>query len=220
MDEATLELIRTRQLSAAVRRIEADGLHEEVAWRYDEAVRELYWKAKDLPGAISIGRAGIAHCLRRMDEASEPGARDFFGTRAKAMAFNVASFSWPGWAEQGIVPSDADLAAGMDAAKLNLRLAEELSKPADRVEDARWLLGAHLLAAGDVVGALREFEQSGPERRPLYRGYALVAEIALGRDGADVRFDDLVARLREDRDDDSSAHADQLATARRVFAGR
>lgn len=113
VDEATLPLIESGDFSAAVTRIESEGTAAEVAWRYDEAVRELYWKAKDLPTAIAIGRAGIGYCMRRVDESSEPAQRDFFGTRAKALAFNIASFSWPGWAEPGIAPTPMTWLLGM-----------------------------------------------------------------------------------------------------------
>jgi hypothetical protein len=65
------------------------------------------------------------------------------------------------------------------------------------VEDAHWLLGAHLLAGGDPTGALREFEQCNAEHRPLYEGYALLAQIVFRRSDAERRFDQLLERLRD-----------------------
>lgn len=217
VDETTLRWIESGDAAAAVMRIESKGAPDEVAWRYDEAVREVYWKAKDLPAAVTIGRAGIQYCLGRVNESSAPAQRDFFGTRAKALAFNVASFSWPGWAEPGIAPTAEDLAAGMQAARLNLRLAEELSKPTDRVEDAHWLVGAHLLAVGDAAAALEQFRQASPETRPLYAGYVLLAEVVLGRSGADGKFEDLVGGMRASRHEEMQSYASQLETARGVF---
>jgi hypothetical protein len=109
---------------------------------------------------------------------------------------------------------------GLDAAKLNLRLAKELSNPADRVEDAHWLLGAHLLSGGDPTGALAQFQQCSPEKRPLFAGYVLLARILLPEPGAQHEFDGLLAAMRARGNDEGKFNESQLSTAHRVFVGR
>ncbi len=220
MIEEVLRLIHSGRTDAAVQSVQRDAVPREVARRFDGLVRELYWERKDLPAAIAVGQGGIGYCLARWQESTDAPERDFFGTQAKVIAFNVASFAWPGWDEPGVRPTASEVAAGLDAAKLNLRLAEELNKPAERVQDARWLLGAHLLAVGDAAAALEEFQQSSPGTRPLYAGYVLLAEIMLGSADAKQNFDQLLATMRGEDDEESRSHASQLGTAYRVLANR
>jgi hypothetical protein len=78
--------------------------------------------------------------------------------RAKHLAYNAGSFTWPGWREAEIDPSPADLAFGMDCARLNLRLAIELNRPPMGLSKAHWLIGAHAMALGDFDLAAKEFQ--------------------------------------------------------------
>jgi len=79
-------------------------------------------------------------------------AGDFFAavdrlrSTAKGLAYDVGSLTWPGWEEPGIDPTPEDLAFGRECARLNLRLAIELKKPALKISMAYWLVGADALA--------------------------------------------------------------------------
>ena len=84
--------------------------------------------------------------------------REKLRSSAKALAYDIGSFTWPGWEEPRISPTADELAAGRDCARLNLRLAIELQKPPERVSMAHWLLGAHALAARDFDLAEKEFQ--------------------------------------------------------------
>lgn len=200
--------------------VQHEGSPRDIAAGFDSAVRDLYWKAKDLVAVIALAREGIQYCLTTMGEATDPDDRIFFGDSAKTLAYNLASFTWPGWDEPGISPSPDDLAVGLSAARLNLRLALELNKPVDRVEDAHWLLGAHLLAAHLPEAALEEFEACSPATRPLFAGYSLLAQAIIGVPDAQRRFDDLLSSINGDQGGGSDPGARQLATAHRVFIAR
>ena len=102
----------------------------------------------------------------------------------------------------GISPTGRDIAIGFEAARLNLRLALELHKPEESVQDARWLLGAHLIAAGETGAALEQFQRCSPETRPLFAGYVLLARALLHQAGAEQEFDELLAAMRAHGGDD------------------
>jgi hypothetical protein len=125
-----------------------------------DAVMTLYWKRKDLPRVVLTGFAGIGAGFAVAHAASEVETREKLLGHVKALAFNIGSFTWPGWNEPGISPGATDLFIGLEAARTNLRLAVDLRKgdlPASR---AHWLLGAHLISAQSFDEAIREFEES------------------------------------------------------------
>ena len=107
---------------------EGDGLG--AAKTFSEAANHFYWKEKDLVSSVAMGRAGVQHALSAAaccDPGDLPLAFELRG-QAKAMAYNIASFTWSGWDEPGIVIGPSDLATGLDAARTNLRLGTELKK--------------------------------------------------------------------------------------------
>jgi hypothetical protein len=123
-------LLQTGDSFRAIEQIQHEGTPSEIAARYQSLILDLYWKAHNLPAVVTIGRAGILHCLNQsLATDVSPESKDKLRWIAKAIAFNVGSFTWPGWEEPGIHPTAADLATGRDCAKLNLRLAVELKKP-------------------------------------------------------------------------------------------
>src|SRR4051812_49214197 len=91
----------------------------------------------DLAKTVQLLRDGIARGMQE-DNPSE----EILGV-VKGMAYNLASFTWPGWNEVAV--SDEQMVIGRDAAKLNLDMATKLNRPPDKVAMAHWLLGAHAL---------------------------------------------------------------------------
>jgi hypothetical protein len=222
MLDELIRLLREADSYAAVQHLQgASGEGAlEVAERFDAAVRGLYWDRKDVSAVVTVARAGILYCLGKRAEADTQEIADQLAGKAKVLAANMASFTWPGWAEPGCSPSRADKEAGLDAARLNLRLAEELGRPPERIEDAHWLLGAQLIAAGEPELALEEFLLSNSETRPLFHGYTLLTLVLLGRQGAKEGFDALLAGFRAEGDEASRFSADQLTIAYEVFVRR
>jgi hypothetical protein len=212
-----IALVDAGDEAAATRLIEQSGEPRHVALLFDALVRELYWKAKHVSALTVVAEAGIRYCLAHRDAAETSDERAFFGDQAKTLAANLGSFLWPGWDEEGIELSRTDFETGRRAAALNLQLAIELGRPAERVQQARWLVGAHCLAARDAAGALEAFAQAGPGDQPLIAGYVLLARMMRGEDGSAGEFDGLLATLGAAEDEVSAFVRAQLEIARRVL---
>src|SRR5688500_17012208 len=130
MKTEALRLAAEQDSFAAIAWLSAQPDPIAVAKAFSEAMLHLYWQEKNLPLAIAFGRAGAQFALAAAAgwETSDPGKALELRGSAKTMAYNLASFTWPGWNEPGIVTTSSDVALGLDAAKANLRLAVELQK--------------------------------------------------------------------------------------------
>jgi hypothetical protein len=214
---------------AAAEWVERDGAaigHVAVAKRYAELITELYWKAKNLSAAIALGRLGIHYCLTHASPPPPAEASELRGI-GKGMSFNIGSFAWPGWAEPGITISDADLAAGADAAKLNLRLAIELQRPPKAMSNAHWLMGAYAIVDRRTADAVDYFERAvalseaayDPAAAMMNRAYASLARLAAEPASVDreVEFTKAMKDLNAMQSDDAAFFVKQLITARQVF---
>jgi hypothetical protein len=215
---------------ATVELIQRGGAPPEIAARYQSLITDLYWKAHDLPCVVAIGRAGITYCLgQSVILGAPPDEVESFRSTAKAIAYDVGSFTWPGWEEPGIDPTPAEMEVGRDCAKLNLRLALELKKPPDRVSMAYWLLGAHALAVRDYDYAILDFQaalnvllETEFAAGPMQLSNA--AYLALAQFGknphhssAAADFDHAMKRLHGRGDKDAKSYISQLNSARRLF---
>jgi hypothetical protein len=202
----------------------------EIAARYKSVVLDLYWKAHDLPAVVVVGRAGILYCLgQSLYSGIPPETTQNLRSFAKELAYNVGSFTWPGWDEAGIKPTSEDLAVGRECARLNLRLAIELGKPPSRVSMAHWLVGAHALAANDPDEAEKAFQlaqdvlpATDAASKSLERfnmGYLALARLCRNPSDAGLRanFEEIMTHLRARPDEDTEDYLTQLLTAHRVF---
>lgn len=184
---------------------------------------EAYWERKDLDQAMAIARSGITVGLTLAHDSYQA-----YGLRsaAKAMAFNLASFAWPGWAEEGITSQHRHLVEALDSARTNVRLAVELEKGPVVVARGHWMVGASLLALGRYQEAIAEFlasrlsadEGQSPVESAMAEGYAALVRVVErpGDQAIDDELNEIIDRLRTI--DDGSAYAEQIETALRVFA--
>jgi hypothetical protein len=225
--ESALRLLREEDSFAAIAHL-SQGEALAAAATFAELLVHLYWKEKDLDGAVAIGRAGAQFALRAAEEveSSDPQRAAELRSKAKAMCYNVASFTWPGWEEAGIAPTASDVRAGLDAAKANLRLARELNKGELPLARAFWMLGAQQLANGDRDAAPASFASSaahaktaGAEsERLLVQGFCCLVELLCAPNGPDaqrkfVEVKGALAPLEHGAD-----FVGQLETAWRVFS--
>ncbi|HYF34867.1 MAG TPA: hypothetical protein VD994_06200 [Prosthecobacter sp.] len=222
-----LKAADTQDSYAAIELLEG---HEPVlaAAVYEQVQLECYWKRKDLPSVVALSRAGIQFCLGNALKANDPKTAGAFRETAKGLAYNLASFTWTGWDEAGIVVTSADLKAGQDAARLNLRLAEELKRPAKGKANAHWILGAHELAVNRLPEAKEAFHRGkthavlGGETlmEQMFEGYSLLTEVLDSRDNAEAKraFDDVVKALNAEGSEDAREYARQLTVALTVFS--
>lgn len=229
LDPAVAEvqrLLRTQDSFAAAEYLEAEGDPKTVGQRYHRVMNALYQQQHDLPAVVMVARFGIHYCLSRAPGAPEPQAAELRGL-AKTLAYNLAAFTWPGWDDPHVHPTPADEATGLDAARLNLRLAIELKRGPGPLLNAHWLLGAYQLAGGQFSAAVRSFEQSADFARQdknrgaelMAQGYALLTRVLEGKDPT------AEAALRANAEallpeQDGVFYRDQIVAARKVFAPR
>lgn len=217
------ELMKDRDAFAAVQFLDEQADPIAAANAYAALLNDLYWKEHDLPRAVLIGQAGVQACLGRSQRSADAQVGETLKGAAKALAYNLGSFTWNGWDEKGIAPGPTDLAIGREAAKLNLRLAIELKRPAKAMADAHWLVGAHQLSAGEHAAAKESFTQArqladGRPAQLMAEGYAAIAMIMAKDPQGQAKFDEAAAALMKDGSEDAKFFAEQLRTALGVFA--
>ncbi len=117
---------------------------------YSQLIIDLYWKEKNLPAMVMMARAGIQQGLISAVETQDSARAIELRSTTKAIAYNLASFTWPGWDEPDIDIGATDIRLGLDAAKLNLRLAQELQKGDLPLSRAHWLLAGFYLATDNL----------------------------------------------------------------------
>jgi hypothetical protein len=224
MDEIR-ELLRSGDSFLAIEHIQRHGTSLEIAARYQLLLSDLYWKAHDLPAMITIGRAGILYCLTQAASVNiSAESVEKLRSLAKGLAYNIGSFTWPGWEEPGITPTPDQLAVGLDCSPLNLRLAIELNKPPDRISMAHWLLGAHALAAHDFELAEKEFQHARLLSAMDTTAKAMEAYLALSRfcrnktdTASQTLFEEITSELNAQKDEDAASYFTQLISAQRLF---
>jgi hypothetical protein len=219
--ETLVTLAREVDPFAMAEHLQALGSPREVAEAYDQLLRDAYWSHKDIAMVVALATAGIYYCFAHARLAADDAARRDFKSTAKVLAYNLGSFTWPGWDEPGVTICAMDQRRGLEGARLNLRLAVELQKPFEKICGGAWLLGAHLLAVGELEEALFYFHYSVPEtdhaEYGLYQGYVLLGEMVAGREGAYERLETHLDELTRMGGEAAIFARDQLRTARRVF---
>ena len=207
--------------------IESLGTPTEVCDIYNQAVRDLYWLEKGAKSLVIIGQSGISYCLAEADK-NEPLNQEralALRAQAKTIAYNLAANTWPGWGDEGVTIATADIKAGLQAAHLNLKLAFDLKKPADKIASAYWLLSALQLATGqfsESLVAISEsdvYAQKTSDKLALaynegFRG--LILQVSGNHDGQQV-YDSGISSLKAFSNDEANGLITQLETAKKIF---
>jgi len=190
---------------------------------YSTAMRAAYSEDKDLSGAMAIAWAGISRLLA-LAHAADPQQAYELRSRAKVLSYDLASFTWAGWDEPGIVITPPEARAGCAAARANLALANELEKGELPRARAHWILGAHELSAGRSDDARSAFAAAaeladaagaeGASEALLARAFVALADLAAGT-GSEAQLIATLEPLR--RDPDGAAFVTQVETAREAL---
>jgi hypothetical protein len=192
-----------------------------VADTFNQVALHLYWEVKRLPQVISLARAGIQYALAQAAAEFDPEQAAELKRKARVMAYNLASCTWPGWGEPDIPLTLADMAVGLDAARACLRLATELGEGDLRLARANWMIGAHLLATRDMESARAAFELAAIYAEAaeasadllLARAFTALIDVLAGDDPASLEAIEAELAAVEDGPD----FVQQVETARRVF---
>jgi hypothetical protein len=213
---------------AATESLESNQDRMSVAKQYSEVVDQLY-KKRDIPNMMMIGRAALHYCLREAKQlgSSDPDLAKKLKKTAKALAYNLGANVWPGWDEPELTITYSDLVAGLDAARVNLRLTEELKGVPEFIGTAYWLIAALHLAMGQRSDALRMFSRSAEEYRKaakreaelMAKGYAAIAATleprALG--AKESQLETVIHDLQSTNSKEAEFFVQQLRTAVRVL---
>jgi hypothetical protein len=162
MFDQALDLLSQSDTFAVIEFLDQQEEQLRVAKTYAELVKHIYWKEKNVPDMVALARAGIQYALAA---GSTVFKRDLVLTlllrsEAKSIAYNLASFTWIGWDEPGIILDKTDQCYGLEAARMNLRLAFELDKGDMRISRGYWMEGAQLMAAAELVKSRESFERA------------------------------------------------------------
>jgi hypothetical protein len=203
------------------------GSSRVIGERYEDLAKDLYWKKKHMRGVVLVSRMGIQHCLFTAAWASDRNEATFLRAQAKTIAYNLGSFTWPGWNGKGVKITTEQQAAGLDAAYLNLRLAEELNRDDKIVAGAYWLLGAHQLAAGKhgaskkslLVAKGKAFKAGDQALGHASAAYIGIVQLAMKQKATGGKtYDAALAELAKIESEDAKEFLRQLPIARKVFA--
>ena len=153
--ETVLQTLERQDAYAAIDLIAREGDAVAVAKSFLEVMRHLYWQKKNLPLCIVFAQAGVDFGLAQAARLDATDAATALQLRsiAKGLLYDIASFTWPGWDEPGILITPTDMSIGYEAAKGNLRLARELNKGDLPMSRAYWMLAGHQLCGRDYAGA-------------------------------------------------------------------
>lgn len=191
MKEHAIEILNSLGVDAALEHLKSGDPNlapPELIEAFDQVLRHAYWQQKDLPGAIQVGQAGIA--LGEQLASRFPEQTNEIKSQVKAIQYNLASFTWPGWDETGFEITPEQVRLGLAAAKQNLRLAIELKKAPLPLSRAHWMLGAQEMAVADYSSARKDFaqaegfaRQAGSQAEALLaQGFALLATMLANPD--------------------------------------
>jgi hypothetical protein len=221
--QALLEALRladSNELTAMRSVLEAGADAAEIAQRYADVAQALYRERKNVTQMLTVAKAGITYCLSAA--AKDPAAAATLKTKAKAIAYNAAANSWPGWGDEGIIikPSHIEEASGLAAR--SLELVEDLKLGHRQVGTSQWLVGALHLAAGrsdDAIAALSR-ARDAYERvsELLVLGYLALARSRQGTpEHHRNELEEVCQQLQKDGSPQAIAFVNQLRTADRLL---
>ncbi|BCM89692.1 hypothetical protein IAD21_01539 [Abditibacteriota bacterium] len=195
----------------------------------EELATKIYWEKKDLAGVVAISLFGLSLGWRSAESLNDNKEKAPILSITKAIAYNLASFTWPGWDEDGIQIGPTDLVLGLSAAKINLHLAHRLAKGPLPLSRAHWMLGAQYLAHEEYALADTEFAlsaNSAIEAKEeaevlLAEGFQALARL-LGKLDPDGVAQEHFQGVKEKLSPLENAHGfiEQLDTAWRIFASK
>lgn len=229
LSRRALEVAAQEDLFKACEAIESNADAMTVAQVYADAAQRAYREQKSVATMSALAIAGVNYCRRAAAAAERRGDATTrnLKEKAKAIAYNMAANSWPGWGDAGITINRTDLANALHAAAASLRLVEELGLGGNQIGNAHWLIGALHLAAGAHDAAVAAFEKSragfaaaGAEEAVLlaegFRALARKAQPDTRAAGAEETAG-VLAALQRKATDDAAVYAGQIETAERIL---
>ncbi len=177
---AVEELLAAGKRYAALERMQKQPSRTQVAQLYDAACVWFLQKKKDVDAFVWLSEAGIQYGLTVAPFCKNPKEALYLRSVSKMLAYNLAANVWQGWGVGVFPASKIQQRLGLDAARLNLRLAKELHKPKIKVAHAHWMLGATLIGLGKHADAATAFRDASRFASTEDKVFQLSAEGFLG----------------------------------------
>ena len=140
---------------------------------------------RDMDAYTQIARMLLQHALQSAER--HPGDALEYRRAALRISYNLAANTWPGWAGAPEI-DERQRVIGLEAAKLAAHLSIEAAQNDERRFNHSWMLGAHLIAAGNHAEAITAFETCqrlvpphDRERQAMAQGWIHVANIVAGK---------------------------------------
>ena len=225
--DRVLEIISGDDYPAVSVYLEKQGEPLQVMDTYSNVVKKLYFAEKGAKSLVIVGKAGIAYCEAKAKSIFEtdPDLAYKYRSWAKTIAYDISANTWPGWNDEGVVISAEDMAEGKKMAEFNLKMANELNKPQDKIAIAYWLLGAHEIAAQAYSKAIIAFEKGkelhsdDPLGSALCEGFIGISQILSGNTSSgESRLNAALKIFENDGGEDAKFYIWQLNTALEVFS--
>jgi RNA polymerase sigma factor (sigma-70 family) len=225
--ETVLQLLETKDSFQAIAFLTQGNDPAAVMKQFNDVTMDLYWKHKNLFAVICIARAGTQYALAHAAELDATDASQAMDLRlsAKILCYNLASFTWQGWDEPGIMIDASERMVGLDAAKTNLRLAQALKRGDLPLSRDYWMLASHELTAGrrdEAVGLYGESARlaaaaNSRSEELLAIAFTRMVDLLSHPQNADaiVALDAIKSQLQAETD--GPEYVRQVETALRVF---
>ena len=186
--------------------------------------QQVFNEKKDLGAYVLMARIVIQSSLSNAGSDSNKSAE--FKDIAIRTSYNLAANTWKGWGEDEVEIGDQEAKVGLEAAEFNVKLAEELNLPPNRRKNGCWILGAHMLSAGNYDQAKEMFATSKdfaneadlPVDALMAQGWVHLCEI-LSNGASRDQLDAAIEKLMESGED-GQFYAEQYETAMRVFGSK
>jgi tetratricopeptide (TPR) repeat protein len=161
LKEQVIKILTEENAQAAVAFLKEQEDPQLAADTFNAVMRHAYWEMHDLDSTVKLAKEGIAYASEKAKEAEDKAQAAELNNFVKAISYNLASFTWPGWDEDWIESISGEyLKLGLDAAHTNLHLAIELERGDLAVSRAHWMLGAQQIASGKYQEARENFSKS------------------------------------------------------------
>jgi len=230
------ELLRAGRDTEALAAIDTEAAAQGAAGPnpgFREAGGALYWTHRALPEFVRVQHEHLRRLEATLAESTDAAESAALIRAIGGSYYNLASFAWPGWNEEGIVAGDAELAAGRAAAARCLAIRADPAHVAVpfgySLSTSHWLIGAFHLTDGNKAAAAGQFERArdlaepGSPEQMLQTGYLALAQLAAqpAERAAEAALAAVLTWFASRKEvEDAASYRDQLVTCRRVLARR
>ena len=198
-----------------------DPITKEEFGEIGELMRELR-KIKRDDLFVPVARLQLLYLIQTADvvKTTYPGRAREIRQFAMGQAYNVASFTWPGWGDTGPI-TKARQELGYSAAKVGLNIAKDLNNVTPNI---MWINGAHQLNAREYKAAIESFKKARSLARDDFYASMHAAWIALTRhiernsERTKRAYNAALSELRDSGHEEAKFFSDQLITAEKIFS--